>query len=119
MNDAEQEKQNGRRHPDLLIGGKQPYGDGRNAHDDKRQNQHGFPPDPVSEMSEEDAADGPCHEADGEGRVSEHRRNELVACRKKELIEYDARDDAIEKEIIPFYRRADDAREDDPFQVAA
>src|SRR4029077_3043975 len=67
-------------------------------------------------MAEDDAAQRTRDEADRKGRIGQQRRDNRIAGREIKLIEDDAGDDTVKKEIIPFDRRTDQRCDDNPPQ---
>ncbi len=65
-------------------------------------------------MPEDGATQRPRHESDGEGAVGAQRPGERVERREEEPVEHQRRCRAIEKEVVPLDRGADEAGHDDP-----
>ena len=114
LQDAQRQQRDRSPYSDLRVGRNQPDQERGDAHDHQGQDQHALAADPVAEMAEDDAPERTRDEADSERRVGEQRGDDRIAGRKIQLVEHDAGDDAVKKEIIPFDGRADQRREDDP-----
>src|SRR6185312_304726 len=103
---SQYEQKDWRPDPDTCVAWQQADQECCNTHDQERQNQDVFASDPIAIVSKNDAAYRPRQEADKECRVSEQGAGDRVEVREKQLIEYDRRHDTVEKEIVPFDRRA-------------
>ena len=64
-------------------------------------------------MADDDAADRAGDEADGVRAEREQRADERIERRKEQLVEDQRGGRAVEEEVVPLDRRADEARERD------
>ena len=98
---------------DALIGGHKADADGGEAHDEHGQDEHALAAQLVPEMAEDEAAEGPRQIADGKGAVGQNGADEGVSGREEELVENNARHDAVEEKVIPFDGGSEQTGEDD------
>jgi len=78
----------------------------------RREDEHVLAPDPIPEVPEDYAPDGPRREPDPVGPESEQRPDERLAPREEELAEDQRRRRAIEEEVVPLNGGPDEARQD-------
>ena len=91
LGEAQQHQQHRRPDADLGVGGQAPDQEGGHAHDQQRQHQHGLAADAVAEVAEDDAAERPADEADGEGGKGQQRaRRAARASGKNSLLKTSA-----------------------------
>ncbi|MOA33497.1 hypothetical protein D3C78_1547960 [compost metagenome] len=115
--DAQHDQQHRRRDADLFISGQQSDEHGADAHQQQAQRQHGFAPDAVAEVAEQDAADGPRQHAAGERAKGRQRAGRRIELRKEDLVEHQGRGGSVGEEVEGFHGGADDGRDGDPEQV--
>src|SRR5205085_6005100 len=95
--------------PDTLVRGEQADRRRRQPHDQERQIQHRLAAELVAVMAEHDAADGPRREPYRIGRERRHGAGQRRERGKEELVEDERGGGAVEKEVVPLDRRADEA----------
>src|SRR5207237_9389005 len=81
--------------------------------------QRSLAPDAIAKMAEERRPDRPRDKADGVDREGLQHADQRVGFGEEKLPEGEARDDAVEEEIVPLDRRADRARDYRPPQLRA
>ena len=82
LGEAQHDEKDGRPDSYLIEGRQAPDQEGGYAHDQERCNQHSLAPDPVPEVTEDDAAQRPGGEADGEGGERQQGARQLGEVRK-------------------------------------
>jgi hypothetical protein len=112
--DPQQRKENRRGHADLRVGGEESDHSGRQAHEERRDDQRGAPADPVTEPAEEKATEWPEQEADPERGERDQDAGRGIPGGKEDLVEHQGGGSAVDEEVVPLERRADDRAEDDP-----
>ena len=71
----------------------------------QRQHEHRLAADAVAEVAEDDAAERPRDEADGEGAEREQRADQRIDAREEQLAEDQRGGGAVEEEVVPLDRR--------------
>jgi hypothetical protein len=97
--------------PDLVVGRQQADGKRRQAHDCEGEHEHRLAADAVAVMPDDDAANRTRDETD---RVRAERRQrpcQRIERRKVQTIEHERCGGAIEEEVVPLDRGADEAGE--------
>ena len=107
------DQQHRRPDADRRVGRQQADEERRDAHDDERIDQHRLAADPIAEVAEDDAAQRSREKPDRKGAERRQRADQRIDGRKEEAIEHQRRRGAVEKEVVPFDRRADEAGEHD------
>ena len=87
--------------------------EGRDTHQEQRGDEHLLAADPVTEVAEDDAAEGARHEAERVGAERQHGRGGRLALREEQRAEDERRGRAVEEEVVPLDGGADQGREDD------
>jgi hypothetical protein len=103
---AQQDQQQGCGDPDRGIGRQQADARGRAAHQGDRHQERIFAAEPVAEHAEQDRAHRAHAEADAEGGERDQQRYRAVA-RREEILADDARERAVDEEVVPFEHRAE------------
>jgi hypothetical protein len=114
LGDAQGQQRYRRPDADLFIGWYATDENGCHTHDGQRHHQHGFSPELVAEVAKDHATDGTAEKADRKRSVREHGRNQRIGTRKVELVENDARHDAVKEKVIPLNSCADEAGRNHP-----
>jgi hypothetical protein len=81
------------------------------AHHGQGEDEHRFASDAIAEMTDDDPADRTCDEADRVGPERRKRAGERVEHRKIQSIEHERGSRAVEKEVVPLDRGANQAGE--------
>ena len=84
-------------------------GEGRGAHGDQRDQQHGLASHPVAEVAEEDGADHTGQVGGGEGEEGEDGADGAVELWEEDPVEDQCGRRAEQEEVVPFDGGADDA----------
>ena len=92
---------------DLVVRRQQADRGGADAHDQQGQDQHLLAADPVAEVAEDQPADRPGEEPDGEGGEGRELRGRSVQPVEVELVEDQAGGGAVEEEVVPLDGGAD------------
>jgi hypothetical protein len=71
------------------------------------------PPEPIPEMPEDDGANGPREETDGERRQRRDGGDQRAHVREERLVDDEACYDCVEEEVVPLDDRAHDAGDED------
>ncbi|MNL30606.1 hypothetical protein D3C87_1523520 [compost metagenome] len=71
----------------LLVGRNEADDDGRDTHHHQRDQQHGFSPNLVTKVAEDNASKGPGEEADGVGRERGEGPADRIEAGKEDLVE--------------------------------
>ncbi|NYE02862.1 hypothetical protein BJY21_004046 [Kineosphaera limosa] len=90
--------------------------DRRSTHDEQRPDQRALAADPVAEVAEDDRADGPGEEGDGERREGRQHRGIGVCCREEDRREDQRCRGPEDEEVVELDRRTDRTRGRDPLQ---
>ena len=110
---AQHHEQHRRPHAERLVGREQPDQERRHAHDHQRIHEHRLASEPIAVVAEHDAADRTRDEPDREGAERRQRADERVDVRKEQPVEDQRRGGAVQEEVVPLDRRADEAGQDD------
>ena len=113
LEDTEHQKQDRRPDSDGGVGWKNADQEGSQTHDEQREDKDGLAADAVPIVTEDDPADRAGYEADEESRIGQQGAGDRIEVREKQLVQYQWRHDAIQKEIIPLDGRTDRACERD------
>ena len=120
LDEPQGDQQDRGQHADGGEGGQQPDREGRAAHHQQRDDQQLLAADPVAEVAEDQGADRPGEEA------RPRRCAKAAGCRRTRRLlgEEQGREDerggrAVEEEVVPLDRGADDARADDAAEARA
>jgi hypothetical protein len=114
LDEAQRHEQDRREDARLLVSGQQPDGKGGEAHHHERRDEHRLPPDLVAIVPKDHATERPGEKAHRIGAKRSHRGRERIQRGKEQLPKHQRRGGAVEEEVIPFDRRADEARQHDP-----
>ena len=88
-------------------------GEGRGAHEEERRDEHLLAPDLVTEVAEDDAAEGAGDEAERVGAEGQQGRGGGLALGEEQRAEDERRGGAVEEEVVPLDGGADQRGEDD------
>ena len=93
--------------------------EGRDAHQEERSDEHLLAADPVTEVAEDDAAEGAGDEAERVGAEGQQGRGGGLALGEEQRAEDERRGRAVEEEVVPLDGGADQGGEDDLDDVGA
>jgi hypothetical protein len=79
----------------------------------QRDDKHRLAADAVAVVTEDQSADGACGEADGERPERGERADSGLRLREEQLVEDERRGGAVQEEVVPLDRGADEARQGD------
>ncbi len=113
LQQAQEQQDQRRRNADAVVGRHESDEERRNAHDRQRNDQQGFAPELVTEVSEENPAERARGEAHGIDGVGERGGDERVAAGEEEFVEHEPGDGPVQKEVVPLDGRADQAGQRD------
>lgn len=111
MEDAAEQHQHGGGDADLGISGQNADGEGRHRHRDHRPEQRGTAADAVADMPEEDRAERPHEEPDGEDAEGGQQRGPRIVRGEIESADR-AREETVDREVVPLHHVAGDAGRD-------
>ena len=109
LHDPQQQQQQGCEYADLRGGGQQPHQSGGTAHQEHRQRERLLPADAITDMAEDEAADGPDDEADGEGGERQQRSHQRALIGEEGVVEDQAGRGRVQEEVVPLDGGADEA----------
>ena len=104
---------------DGVVVGQQADADGGRAHEQQRGDQHRLAAGLVTEVAHDHAAEGAGDEADREGGERGEGAGEVGATGEELRAEHEGRGGAVDEEVVPLDRRADEAARDGPPQQLA
>ncbi len=113
LQEAQHHEKNGRSDADLLIGRQQADQERPQSHHDDGDREHRLAADPVAIVSEDRRAERPREKADPVGAERCDGRERRVAGGEEDLVEHQRGRGAVDQEVVPLDRGADDARPDD------
>jgi hypothetical protein len=108
---AQQDEQDRREQPDVVVRRQQADRHGRRPHEEQRDDQHRLAPDAVAEVTEERAAERAEQEADAEGGERGERADGRVGVGEEQVAEDERGGSAVEEEVVPLDGGADEGRE--------
>ncbi|MCO5546627.1 hypothetical protein L7F22_000058 [Adiantum nelumboides] len=117
LQQPEQGQQQRGRQTDRQVGGQQADQPGDDPDHRHRDDQAAAPADPVAEVAEDHRADRARGEPDRERRERGQRRDHRVVGGEVEPVEHQRRRGAVEEEVVPLERGADERAEGDPAGV--
>jgi hypothetical protein len=94
---------------DRVIARQQAEEQSRDTHRGKSEDKHRLSPDPVAQVSDDDPADRPHEERNGEGRQRDQNSDEAIEGGEEDFVEDQRGRCAIDKEVVGLERRADHA----------
>ena len=109
LNKSQNDQEHRRGHAHLVVRGQDTNQKRRESHQRQRGDQHGFSAHAIAEVPEHDAADRASEESDRVRPKRGHRADEGIERGKEEPIENEGGGRPVEKEVVPFDRRADEA----------
>ncbi len=115
---AQHDQQDRREDAGRGVGGEHADQRGRRTHHHHRDDEQLLAPQPVSEVSEQDAADRPEQEPDAERGERGQRAERRVDLREEHLVEHQRRGGAVDVEVEPLERAGRQRRHRDPAQRA-
>jgi len=107
LRNAEQHQQDRCPDANALISRQQPNQKRGDAHNQQRQDQHGLSPDPIAEMTTDDAANRARRETNRVRAERSQRTCQRVIIRKEQLAKDQRAGRAVKKEVVPFDGCAD------------
>ena len=107
------QQQDRRRDADGGVRRQQADRERRDAHHHQRDDEHLLAADPVTEVAEDHAAEGPGDEAERVGAEGEQRRGDRLGLGEEQRAEDEGGGRAVEEEVVPLDGGADQAGEDD------
>ncbi len=113
LHEAQRDQQDRRPDADRGVGRQQADGERGTAHQQQGHDQDVLAAEPVAVVAEDDAAERPGDEADGVGGEGEQRADERLEAREEQLVEHQRGGGAVDEEVVPLQRGADQARHDD------
>ena len=113
LGEAEHDEQDRREHADRRVGRQAADQERRDAHDQQRQHEHRLAADAVAEVAEHDPAERARGEADRVRAERQQRADQRLGVREEQLAEDQRRRRAVQEEVVPLDRRADEARQRD------
>ncbi len=111
LEQPQQHQDHWRREPDRRVRGEDADHEGRDPHDDDRDQEGVLAADEVTEAAEDERAEGPDRESRREGEECEDERRSRVHA-GEELPADDRREGTVEVEVVPLEHRAEGRRED-------
>jgi hypothetical protein len=114
LQDPEHDEQDRRPHPDRVVRRQQADQRRADSHDQQREQQHLLAADAVAEVTEDQAADRPGQEADGERAEPGELRRRTVQAVEVELVEDQAGGGPVEEEVVPLDRGTHRGRDRHP-----
>jgi hypothetical protein len=114
LQDAQDEQQDRGEDPGSLVGGQQADEARRAAHEDQREHEHRAPSDPVAEVPGQEGAERSEDEADPDSRERQQQPDLRSGRGEEQLREDEARGRAVDEEVVPLDRGADDRGHGDP-----
>jgi hypothetical protein len=119
LDDAQQDEADRRPYTDRRVARQQADEHGCKPHQYEAPHQQFLAADAVAEMAEDDSAQRPGDEAHRVGRESQQGPDQRIERGEEQLVEDERRSRAVEEEIVPFDRRANQARGDDASERCA
>jgi len=84
--------------------------EGGDAHQQQRHHEDVLAAEPVAIVAEDHPAQWPCDKAHGVRREGQQGADQRLEAREEELIEHQRRSGAVNEEVVPLQRSADQAR---------
>ena len=110
LDQAAGDQQDRRPDAERLVGRQQADHRRRHAHDEQGEIEHGLAADRVAVVAEHEAAERPGDEAERIGGERQQRADHRIERREEQLVEDQRGGGAVEKEVVPLDRGADQAR---------
>jgi len=101
LSNTQQNKQNRRPNTNLIISRETTYQKGRDPHSQKRNDQHGFPPDAIAEVTADNTANRAGRKSYSESAQCGYLSCHIIDCRKEEPVEDQNGGRSVEEEVIP------------------
>src|SRR5690606_38064111 len=101
LDQAKTDEQEGRRDTDVGVRRQQADGRRRRAEQQERHDQHGFAAEPVTEVTEDDTAEGTGEEAEPLSRQSHQQTGDTAVAGEEQRPEDHGRQYAVDGEVVP------------------
>jgi hypothetical protein len=114
LDHPQQRQQQRRGQADRRVGRQQADRERRAPHHQQADDQQLFAADPVAEVAEDQAAQRARDEPHGVGGERQHGADQRVGLGEEDVVEHERGGRAVEEEVVPLDRRADEAGGDHP-----
>ena len=114
LQEPQGDQQDRRPDPDHGVRRQQADRERGDAHQQQRDHQDVLAAELVAVVPEDHAAERPGDEPDRVRREGQQRADQRVEAREEQLVEDQRRGRAVDEEVVPLQRGADQARDDDP-----